>query len=131
MTSHKYLEKTRIFFFDSFIFDTNYLYYASKYLSINTDQKNIYPYQLEELGLTNNFSSYFLYLHFLFCVILTSVITIIYESKNLSENELTSLLGSFLTNFSFVMENYIFISENINLPKSFEQTNQIFINYII
>ena len=104
-----YANKVRIFFHDSYIFDINYLTYVTSQLSARNDSESnsIYPYQMSDLGMNADFTSYFSYIHYLFNICFASISDVIRYPSNIGR------LKSFINLFPNIMENFVLVPENI------------------
>ena len=109
----KYASQVRIFFYDSYIFSTRYLINVTNGFGARYDLPPdiIYPYQMGEIGLGNDFISYFLYLHYLFNMIFLSI------SDVVSRGEATRL-KSLLQIFPATMDYFVFIPENLDVANA-------------
>lgn len=110
----KYANKVKIFFHDSYIFDVNFLTYATMQMAtIKSDA--IYPYQMPNTGLGADFISYFCYLHYLFNNIFLSISDVIRSPEN------DARLKTLVNGLPDVMQYYVFIPENITVIQSMSE----------
>lgn len=110
------LKNTRIFFYDSKIFDaTNFLnlYVVPKFSARFDGPINaIYPKDMAAMGLSASYESYFAYLFYLMNSTFLSI------SDILKTND--GRHNSFFEAFNTIMEHYVFIPENLNIIKKSE-----------